>query len=206
MSLFDHIFGFYNKSFLNIRGILSTFLRKPVRKSFKMNSSDRIILSFSITDLNVIILIQASENIKNNNSMRTNLTWILSKNLEKIIFRLIKLTISKFAISSSYKIDLFRISFFYIKLMLNNFTPFCVLVINNNPPFIIKQVTINVLISLFGINIVCNHRLSAKSIYQIDFISINDRNESLISSMGLPNSRYNLVCLDIISLSYLIFS
>lgn len=171
MCLLDHIFYFNNKSFFDIRPILSAYFWKPVWKSFKVYSCNCIILSFGITKLNIVKLIKASKDIKNNDSIWSDLRCVLLENLLKIIFRLIKLTVCNFSKCSSDKVHLFWISLLNIKLMFNDFTHLSLFVKNHNPPLIVEQITIYVLISLFHIYIIGNQSFSAKTIYQLDFTS-----------------------------------
>lgn len=164
LSLFDHIFWFNNQSAFKIIWVLITFLWQPVWEPFVMYSCNSIISSFCITHLNIIKLIKTPEDIKNYNSLKTHLTHILLQNSCQIILILIKLTFNNLAIRPPHKINLLWIRFLYVKFILDQFAHFSVLIKNDNPPFIIEQETVCVLIALFSIDVVYDHSFSIQPV------------------------------------------
>jgi hypothetical protein len=67
--LFDHVFGLDDESFLEVRGVVGVGFGESVGESFIMNACNSIIISLGITDLHIIKLIEAPEDIEDNNSI-----------------------------------------------------------------------------------------------------------------------------------------
>ena len=109
MFLFDHVFGQDDKSFLKLRGVLGVGFGESVGESLIMNPSNGIIISLGITDLHIIKLIQAPEDIEDNNPISGKRVYILFKNDGQIILTLLKLTADNFPIGPFGGIDLLGI-------------------------------------------------------------------------------------------------
>jgi hypothetical protein len=149
--LFDHVFGLDDESFFELRGVLGVGFGESVGESLIMNPCNGIIISLGITDLHIIKLIEAPEDIEDNNPISRKRMQILFKNEGEIILTLLKLTADNFPISPFGGIDLLGIWFFNVQFMFGEFAQLSVGVVLHDPPLVVEQVAPCVFVALFVI-------------------------------------------------------
>lgn len=122
-----------------------------------MHPNNYIVLTFWISDLNIIELINTPEYIKDNKATIAKAVNQFFKGKPHIILILLKLTVNELAICPLHNIQLLRISTFYIKLKFSQLTILCMSIKLYYPPFIVKEITSGVYVALFKVYVECGH-------------------------------------------------